>query len=148
MNESSISIYSKQQNMTLEVFLCAFPDFPDYVLENFHETLRSLITKYTKYIGVPLRYIGVFKYDYQELYKTLRLCTRDYNIPIDIVWMILERLKITIPLITNDSIRKATLTCIRMSNYFERIYLPKKRDMFPGNNRYLWGEELVELLFN
>ena len=146
-NESSVSIYSNQQNMTVEVCCYMFPDSIDYVLRIFHETLRSLITKYTKYILVPLRYIGVFKSDYQELYKTLRLCTRDYNIPIDIVWMILERMKITTPLITNDSIRKATQTCIRMSNYFERVYLPNKRNTFPGNNRFLWGDELVEVLF-
>lgn len=133
---------SKQQNMA---FMMAIAKKEKDAIRIIHCILRDLIGRYRKYIGVPPRFVPFFRPLYWVHYRELRLCTRVYGIPPDIVWMILERLHLTKP-ISEEGLHKATMACIRSCNYFNRFYLGDQRREGPNDETALWGEDLAKKL--
>lgn len=120
-------------------------DLVTHALFLFHYTLRTQIRHYRPYVGVSLRCIPFFRSLYWEQYRLLRLGIR-FILPIDIVWMILERTHLTKP-ITEQIISNATRAMIRQASYFNRFYLSQLKEVEGDDNPlYLWGEELAELL--
>jgi hypothetical protein len=139
-----VSIMSKQQALTNRVLI----DYDYVCLNALHLALIYQIRIYKRYINVPPRFVPFFKPLYWVPYRELRLCTRGYNIPIDIVWMILERASIT-RLITEQNIQHALSVCIRQSDQIGRSGCVKwMKDRYPETKRYVWGKNLVDYLYN
>ena len=111
------------------------------------KTLRSTIVLEMKLhgslIGISPRYIPLFRPFYWKYY----LIVRKLGFPIDVVWMILERVGITVS-VTKDNICKAAMMCLRHCRYLNKGYLKRKRIFSRKDNlSYIWGEELVRTLY-
>lgn len=143
----AVAIFSNLQSCVFNIFVRTLkPKNLKKSLAVLYSVLRFKICHFRMYIGFPVRHVPLFRYLYWIYYRELRLCTRNYNIPIDIVWMILERTGITTT-ITEKSLRTATLQCIRLCNYLNKYYLPSRRLKYPHKRKYfVWGTELADLL--
>lgn len=109
----------------------------------FHETLREKISQYWRYIDCPIRGVPFVRHHYWDVYLILRLGVR--VLPIDIIWMILERLQWTLP-IQKDTIRQAARICIQQASYFKR-YCIYQADGPPHDSIFfLWDDMLADAL--
>lgn len=108
----------------------------------FHDTLRTQIAAYRQFIGRPLRFIPHFRALYFEVYCIFRLRMR--FLPVDIVWMILERMGWAVVPVTEGRIRQATKTCIQQASYFNRFYIEHLAERTGVLS--LWDDQLVDAL--
>lgn len=108
----------------------------------FHDTLRAQIAAYRQFIGLPLRFIPRFRPLYFEVFCIFRLRMR--FLPVDIVWMILERMGWAVVPVTETCIRQATKTCIQQASYFKRFYIEHMEER--TGILSLWDDPLVDAL--
>jgi hypothetical protein len=138
--QNCASVFTRQHTITHD--LCV-KKREKMVLKTVYETLVSQMSRYAPYIGKSPRYIPFFR----PLYWKHYLIVRKLGFPIDVVWMILERVSITSP-ITKNSLLSATRMCIKQSHYVNIHYLPIMRYENPRNKHlYLWGEELAQKIY-
>jgi hypothetical protein len=124
------------------IWLCNYKR-PKEVLKLLRTTIVSEMKFHNSFIGVSPRYISSLR----PLYWKHYLIVRKLGFPIDVVWMILERVGITVS-VTKDNICKAAMMCLRHCRYLNKTYLPRRRT-FSRKSRihYIWGEELVQKLY-
>lgn len=133
-----VSLLAKYQMVVMHMFEEANDD--QHMFLTFVCALNIQVYCYSLYIDKPPRFVPFLRPLFKNMYVTLRLCLRQWRIPIDIVWMILERMELATP-ITKDTIRNTLRTCIKHSNYIYRRYVePIRRD----GGHWVWGEILID----
>ena len=143
-NRNSPVFISSLSNVCEEVFLLCVNQHEWEALKTLRLTIVSEMKLFNPFIGKSPRYIPFFR----PLYWKHYLIVRKLGFPIDVVWMILERVSITYP-ITKDSILKISRACLRQCSYLNKYYLPQMRQISNSANRgsYIWGETLIQKLF-
>lgn len=109
----------------------------------FHETLRERIALYWRYIDRPPRVVPFFRPIYWDVYLIFRLGVR--VLPVDIIWMILERLQWTLP-IGKATIRQAVRICIQQASYFKRYCIYNAAGPSADSILWLWDDLLADAL--
>ena len=140
-----MSLLSNHNMTTYEVLYSTNVD--EKVWFNFMCILQIQMRKYRPYMGVSPRFVPFFRPLYWQPYLVFRVGLKRWNLPRDIIWMILERAEITLP-ITEYTLRDATRMCVKHSEYIERYFLKNRRLEYSSREQgiYEWGEKLVEKL--
>lgn len=140
-----MSLLSNHNMITYEVLYSTSDD--EKVWFYFMCILQIQIHKYNTYIGVSPRFVPFFRPLYWQPYLVFRVGLAKWNLPRDIIWMILERAEISLP-ITEHTIKYATRMCIKHSEYIDRYFLKNTRYALGQDKEgiYDWGEQLVEKL--